>query len=377
IQEAEIKRQIINAADSKIALIDSSKVGKGGLTPFARLNEIDHVVTDTEMQPDTVEAIRKTGTQVTICGEETVATYPSYDTNEVYRIGFANMSEEMPFGRDVRRGLEAAVQGTSNIELIVADNQLDPDTALRVADQLIEQQVDLVIEYQIDEQVGNLIASKFYAAGIPVISVDIPMVGATFFGVDNYTAGMMAGTVLGERVRDEWGGDFDFLTILEHPRAGNLPAMRIQGQLEGFQRIIGALPTERVIRLDCGNTTHVSTREMHTLIERFGTDKRFAVISFNDDAAIGALQAAQQLACDDHVLIVGQGGDRRLRIELRNPNTRIVGSTAFHPESYGGKLLELAQKILAGDSVPPAVYIEHVFIDRQNVEQYHAVPPPL
>lgn len=373
MQEAQLKREIIDMADNKVALIDSSKVGKGGLSPFIQLSAVDHVVTDTDMQPGTVEAIRKTGTQVTICGDKTVATYASYDTNGQYRIGFANISEDMPFGRDVRRGLEVAIHETSNIELIVADNQLNPDIALRVADHLIEQDVDLVIEYQIDEQVGNLISNKFNALGIPVIAVDIPMVGATFFGVDNYKAGMMAGKKLGERVRQEWDNQFDFLVVLEHPRAGNLPAMRIQGQIDGFQSVVGYLPRERMIRLDSGNTSQVSAAEMRVMMQQFGKNKRFAVISFNDDAAVGALLAAQELGCEQNVLIVGQGGDRRLRIELRNPGSRIVGSTAFRPEEYGYKLIELAMKILAGDSVPPAVYIDHVFIDITNVDEYYPV----
>ncbi|MEO0561379.1 MAG: substrate-binding domain-containing protein [Chloroflexota bacterium] len=373
IQEAAIKRQLVDMADTTIALIDSSKVGKGGLSPFANWDAVDHVVTDTDMLPRTVEAIRKTGTQVTICGEETVATYASYDTNGQYRIGFANISEEMPFGRDVRRGLEAAIHGTSSIELIIADNQLNPDIALRVADHLIEQEVDLAIEYQIDEQVGNLISNKFNAHNIPVIAVDIPMVGATFFGVDNYKAGMMAGRVLGEHVLKEWDNQFDFLVVLEHPRAGNLPAMRIQGQIDGFQAVVGQLSRERVIRLDSGNTTQVSANEMRVMMQQFGNNKRFAVVSFNDDAAVGALLAAQELNCEANVLIVGQGGDRRLRLELRKPGSRVVGSTAFRPEEYGRKLIELATSILAGDSVPPAVYIDHVFIDADNVDTYYPV----
>ncbi len=373
IQEAQIKREIIDRADNKVALIDSSKVGKGGLSPFILWDAVDHVVTDTDVQPETVESIRKTGTQVTVCGEETVATYASYDTNGQYRIGFANISEDMPFGRDVRRGLEAAIHGTNNIELIIADNQLNPDIALHVADHLIEQQVDLVIEYQIDEQVGNLISNKFNARGIPVIAVDIPMVGATFFGVDNYNAGVIAGRMLGEHVFQEWDNTFDFLVVLEHPRAGNLPAMRIQGQIDGFQSVVGQVPRGRLIRLDSGNTSQVSANEMRVMMQQFGSNKRFAVISFNDDAAIGAWLAAQELGCKENVLIVGQGGDRRLRIELRKENSRIIGSTAFRPEEYGRKLLELALKILAGDSVPPAVYIDHVFINANNVDVYYPV----
>jgi ribose transport system substrate-binding protein len=238
---------------------------------------------------------------------------------------------------------------------------------------LIEQHVDLVIEYQIDEQVGNLISNKFNANDIPVIAVDIPMVGATFFGVDNYRAGMMAGKMLGESVLHQWDNRFDFLVVLEHPRAGNLPAMRIQGQIDGFQSVAGQVPRERMIRLDSGNTSQISTNEMRVMMQQFGHNKRFAVISFNDDAAMGALVAAQELGREDNVLIVGQGGDRRLRIQLRKPGNRIIGSTAFRPEEYGRKLLELALKILAGDSVPPAVYIDHVFIDADNVDEYYTI----
>ena len=55
-----------------------------------------------------------------------------------------------------------------------------------------------MIEYQIDEQAGSRIMDYFRQAGIPVIAVDIPMVGATFFGVDNYRAGYLAGVALGD-----------------------------------------------------------------------------------------------------------------------------------------------------------------------------------
>ncbi|MEQ8671588.1 MAG: DeoR family transcriptional regulator [Aggregatilineales bacterium] len=371
LQIAELKKQILSACRKRIALFDSSKVGKGALTPFITLDDVDHIVTDTNMNNATIEAIRKSGTNVTVCDESTVTTHSSYETNGIYRIGFANISEELPFGRDVRRGLELALQRTNNIELIVADNQLNPEIALTVADNLIDQNIDLFIEYQIDENVGNLIASKFNAANIPIISIDIPMVGATFFGVNNYDVGLVAGRALGKAVLEEWQGEFDFLIALEHPRAGNLPAMRIKGQLDGFQQILDIVPSNRIIRLDSGNTTQVSERVVMSMMQQVGTQKRFAVICFNDDASIGALQAAQQLDAEDSILIVGQGGDRLMRIELRKPNTRIVGSTAFRPEAYGEKLAALAQRILHGESVPPAVYVDQLFINPDNVDQYY------
>ena len=83
------------------------------------------------------------------------------------------------------------------MDLIVADNQLDAECALGVADRLLAQRLDLLIEYQVDTRAGEVIMTKCRDAGVPVIAVDIPMLGATFFGVDNYRAGYMAGAALG------------------------------------------------------------------------------------------------------------------------------------------------------------------------------------
>lgn len=107
------------------------------------------------------------------------------------------------------------------------------------------------------------------------------------------------------------------------------------------------------------------------LLENDPNGHRFAVLCFNDDAAIGALRAARRLGREQDVVIAGQGADRRVRAELRQEESRIIGSTAYRPERYGEKLLELALRILNGESVPPAVYIDHVFITPENVERYY------
>ena len=47
--------------------------------------------------------------------------------------------------------------------------------------------------------------------------------------------------------------------------------------------------------------------------------RRLAVISFNDDAAFGAICAARELGREGDVAIVGQGADRIVRKEIRHP----------------------------------------------------------
>jgi ribose transport system substrate-binding protein len=372
IQEEQVKREMITRAEQVIALIDSSKFGKVDLTSFASLDQISHILTDSHLEPQFIDQLRQTHVVLTICGERTASRFaPRHEENDHIKIGFANLGESMPFAVDVRRGLEQAAQEASNVDLIVADNQLDGSIALQVADRLIAKGVDLVIEYQIDEKVGGLLMDKFKRARIPVIAVDIPLVGATYFGVDHYRAGHMAGVALGRWLLEQWDGVFDRLVILEEKRPGALPAARIQGQLDGLQEVMGEVSTSQILYLDSGNTTEISQANMFEALQELPAAQRLAVISFNDDAAFGAISAARELGREGDVVIVGQGADRIVREEIRHPESRIIGSTAYWPEQYGAKLIQVATKILNGEPVPPAVYNEHTFITQDNIDTFY------
>ncbi len=371
LQEAPLKRLMLQAASRVVALVDSSKLGKVGLTSVASVDQITHLFIDSDVDGETVEELRRRPFDLTICGENTITTYTSHRRQPAYKLGFANLSEDIPFAVDVRRGLERSAKQLSNIDLVVADNSLSGERALEIADNFIDKEIDLAIEYQIDAKVGSQLMNKYQRAGIPVIAVDIPLVGATYFGVDNFHSGHLAGVALGEWVRTQWEGQIDRLLVLEEPRAGALPAARIQGQLAGLQEIVGAISDDRRLVLNSGNTSGVSQAETERALHALPDLHHIAVICFNDDAAIGALRAAQTLQREQDLAIIGQGADRLIRDELRRPGARIVGSTAFMPERYGEKLTDLALRILRGESAPPAVFMDHVFISAENVDMYY------
>jgi ribose transport system substrate-binding protein len=71
----------------------------------------------------------------------------------------------------ILRLVRAAEQ--KQVELIVMDNRYQPKIALRTADHLIREQVDLVIEFQTDQTIAAAIASKYLDANIPFIAIDI------------------------------------------------------------------------------------------------------------------------------------------------------------------------------------------------------------
>ncbi len=372
IEEAQLKEAMLAAIPRIVALVGSNKIGAVGTLPFAKPERIAHLFTDSDVPAEFIDQMRQAKINLTVCGENTVRSFTVEGEKPQFTIGFANQSEELPFAVDVRRSLERAAADIGSIDLVVANNRLSGEEALRVADRLIGRNIDLVIEYQIDYKAGNLLMDKFQQVGIPVIAVDIPMVGATFFGVDNYRAGHMAGKALGEWVAREWNGRIQHLIILEEPRAGSLPEARIQGQLDGLKEELAQLPeAECVHTIDCGNTCAISEAGVTKVLQSLPDSRHIAIVSFNDEAALGALQAARKMNREADVVIVGQGADRLIRGEIRDPHSRLIGSTAYMPEKYGEKLIELALKILRGEPVPPAVYMHHVFIKADNIERFY------
>src|SRR5215475_1071627 len=167
----------------------------------------------------------------------------------LYRIGYAAQGQDTSFDREVRMSLIQAAE-REHVELIVVDNRYQPKIALRSADYLIREQVDLVIEFQTDEGVAPAIASKYMEANIPFIAIDIPHPGATYFGANNYRAGLMAGNYLGRWAKRHWAEEVDEILLIELQRAGSLPKSRMRGVLTGITESIRLADRCRTVSMD-------------------------------------------------------------------------------------------------------------------------------
>ncbi len=367
LHEAQIKSRMIASAASVVALIDASKFGKVDLAPFARLDQISHIFTDSSLAPDWIEQLQRTGVKLTICNESSASTFAPRDRKDrVYKIGFANLTERMPFAAQVRQGLEEAAASQRNVELLIRDNDLDRRRALDNVGWFVAQGVDLVIEYQIDAEAGNVIMDHFRRAEIPVLAVDIPLPGAIFFGADNYRAGHMAGEGLGRWIRDHWNGTFDQLVCLQDVRAGATPAARLQGGRDGLASVLGPLPAGRVVMLPAGTLMEEAEVAMAGHLAACAPGTRLALLAVNDDAALGALAACEKAGRLADAVAVGQNADRLGRAALQRPGFPFIGSTSYSPECYGRQLIDLALKLLRGEPVPPATYCTHVFVTKEH-----------
>ena len=271
----------------------------------------------------------------------------------------------------MREGIERAAKQAGNIDLVTMNNHLDGQTALSNADNFIVQGVKGVIEFQTDEQFGLAIMDKFNAEKIPVIAIDIPMKGATFFGVNNTLAGKMSGEGLGNWIKKNWDGKVDALIMLELPQSGPVPAQRLKGERDGLESIVGKIDESKVKHLDSKNTLEEAHRLVTDALSTLPDAHHIAVVTINDDTALGAIGAAEAANRKKDIAVGAVDGSDRGREELRKPDSPLVGSTASFPEKYGDKLIPLMLKALNGEKLPPEVYTDHVFLTRDNVNQYY------
>ena len=286
------------------------------------------------------------------------------------KIGFANLTEDIPFAVRVREGMERAAKA-NNVELVTADNKLDGATAAANADNFITQGVQGVVEFQTDEKFGKSIMQKFEARNIPVIAIDIPMPGATFFGVDNPKAGGMAGKGLGEWIKKNWGGQIDALVMLELPQSGPTPAARMKGQRDGLESVIGKIPESKVKHLDSKNTLEEARKLMSDTLTTLPNAKRIAVVCINDDTAAGAIAAAEAAGRKKQIAVAAVDASDRGREEIRKPGSPQIGSTASFPEKYGEKIIPAMIKAINGEKLPEKFYTDHVFLTKDNVDKYY------
>jgi ribose transport system substrate-binding protein len=286
-----------------------------------------------------------------------------------FRLGYAAQGTDYQFSKEVSTGLQraAAAQG---IELICVDNRYNAKIAQRNADVLVREKVDLVIEFQTDEHVAPIVAAKYREAGIPLIALEVPHPGATYFGANNYEAGLIGGRHLGRWARQQRYGELDEIVFLALDRAGSLPKMRLTGMLVGMKEIYPALDNCRVTYLDGDGKLGESFEAVRRHLR--GSRARGILIgAINDPSALGALRAMQEAGRVANCAIMGQNASPEGREELRQPGTRLIGSVAYFPEKYGAEIVAVALDILNRRAVPPAVFVKHQLVTPENVDHIY------
>jgi ribose transport system substrate-binding protein len=153
--------------------------------------------------------------------------------------------------------------------------------------------------------------------------------------------------------------------------AGPLLNCRLTGMSDGLQECISESKKIPVCHYDTKGGQFEATLDIVRKHLRRRKAKRVLVGAINDSTALGALQAFREMGLEEECAIVGQDAAIEARQEMRRPSSRLIGSVALFPESYGTRLIKLVIDILEKKPVPPAIFTQHVLVTPENVDKVY------
>jgi ribose transport system substrate-binding protein len=274
------------------------------------------------------------------------------------RFGFAVQSADMPFSVAVAQSVTAAA-AASGVELLILDNKYDPVEAVRNAEEFVDKRVDLVLEFQVEDEVAPRIAHIFRKAEIPLIAIDVPHPNSTYFGVDNFEAGHEMGAILARFAQRRWNGVVDRVIGVGFREAGSFVQSRIIGAFDGIREQLPNLATSQFINVEGRGRREASRAALLEVLKKHRSGERVLVAAATDSSALGVLDAARSLGCESDLAIAGQDCIPEALSEMRSGNSAMVGSISHEVETYGPRLIQLGIALLRGNIVPPYNYVPH------------------
>jgi ribose transport system substrate-binding protein len=283
------------------------------------------------------------------------------------KLGFANLSKHVSLAVEIQASLEKAADAIG-VNLVVWDNDRNADAAVRNAEEMVEHKVDLAIEFQLYEQVAPVISDILSRAGIPLISLVNPHHGTVYFGVNNYRAGLSAGSSLADYATEHWRSRVDSILLLESPLAGRTAQSRLVGVMRGLEERRGPMPPATVHHLDGGGDKAISKAAASNFLKSSRSAKRILIVGINDESAIGASEAASEAKGAKEIAVIGFGGSQEILEMVADPKSRCIGTVSFNAERYGPDLLDFALPIVQGKSAPTAHYVPHQIIGKSRLK---------
>ncbi len=319
--------------------------------------------------PTPVTIIETVEVPVTVAAEATPDALTACQGSNMAYLSFGSQFAFIAIvDESMRRAAEEA-----GVNLVYLDNEFSPDKAVENAEIVASRgDIDLVFEFNYYQQQNYAIADIFTEAGIPVIAIDIPIPGATYYGGDNYLAGKLAGLGLGEWAAARWGEDpVDLVMVEQQSLAGQQTLeARTLGIIAGIHQALPYLTDDQIVRFEGENNPDAAGEAVATQLTAHPDAQRVLIGMLGDSNAIAAANSATEAGRD--VGVSGIGGDDVGIQALRSGDpANFVGSSLFLPEHYGDDLIPLGCRLLAGEQIPAEVFVSHVFLNAANLNEYY------
>lgn len=307
----------------------------------------------------------------------------AYAQDKTYKVSFANVTEAGELFVQLGDGIEAAA-AKAGVELRRYDNKFDSETTLRNAQLMVQEQPDLILEYNGVQGIGPALQRVFETAGIPFIAINVAVPGGHWFNLVNKDLGADTARIVVKMAQDKgWSAADTTVIIVQASEAGDevndcvryfyITAAELMGLPAAKPEDINPLTTTisaNGIQVDGKAQLEASYAAVKNVLQTLPQDRKILLYSVNDDSTIGAWRAVQEAGRAENAMVAGLGGSAAALKELRSNKSWVAEGTIFMGE-WGQYLIAMAVAILKGKTPPELTKSPQAVLTAQNVDTYY------
>lgn len=297
----------------------------------------------------------------TACGGKADNDAPAGDT---VTIGFAQANLNDTFQTYV---VDAATAKAKELgyKIDVQDAQEDVVKQQDQVNTMIEQGYDAIMVVPVDTSAMGPITDAVTAAGIPLIYVNRnpfgtaqPPEGVYYVGSQEIVAGKLQGEFLVEKMGTK-GGVGILMGILSNEGAVK--------RTEGNEEILSQYPDIKILAKEAGDWQYDKGMAItENWLTAYG-DELTAVLANNDGMAIGALQALEAAGRDDVIVCGVDAIPDAVNLVAEG---KLDATVLQDAKGQGAGGVEVAAKVLAGETPEAVTWIDFVLVTPENVADF-------
>lgn len=266
------------------------------------------------------------------------------------------------------------------------DNNLDPQTAIRNADLMIQEKPDIIIDWNAIVSAAPAIGKKIERAGIPCLSVNQQIPGCHWFNLSNKQMGTDAADVLIPMAKERgWNASnttvFMVIAAANGTEVNDGPRhfyISIADELEGFTKVQpeDITPQTTVIgdynglQIDGKSSIEDAYTAAKNVIQTIPKGNNILLYGSDSDLSLGAFRALKEAGRDKQTLTCGLGATPEGLTQLRtNPQWMCEG--ALFLEDWPRYIIAEAVAILRGETPPDLTPAPQVMLTKETVDTYY------
>ena len=313
-------------------------------------------------------------------GQQEAASGGAAEEDDEIIIGFNNGSTTVDFLRQVGESMEKAAE-EYGVKLLVAESNFDPEKILPNVDNMLLQGADLIVDFNVNAEIGGSLVDYCGAQGVPVIGIDVKYVGVDgeegwFFGANNQQAGEVAGEGLAKAIKEQWDGEIEQALFFFNSENGPVVRLRMSGMIDGMRANGIEVPESKVEWIEMGgggsDTTLVANQKMTDWLTAHPDLNKIVVGTVNTETGQGVFSAVQAAGRDSDVLLATNNNGKQTLAAWEQGDNCWLGGTAYYPTQYGDYIIPLALDILAGKNPDKMQTMEHEFLTREDIDKVRA-----